>query len=92
MYNVHVHLQLTIKNHPGAWDKSAVIYNVLDLKPMFRLSVAHSLPVTCVRWLERDLVTCSADRCAALWDTSNGERATLFSGESLDLAHLLIRC
>jgi len=66
----------------GAWDKSAVIYNVLDLKPLFRLSVAHSLPVTCVRWLDRDLVTCSADRSAALWNTSNGERATLFSGHT----------
>jgi WD40 repeat protein len=73
--------------HPGAWDKSAVIYNVLDLKPLFRLSVAHSLPVTCVRWLDRDLVTCSADRSAALWNTSNGERATLFSGKR---THLLI--
>ena len=59
-----------------------MVYNVLDLKPLFRLSVAHSLPVTCVRWLNRDLVTCSADRCAALWDTSNGERSTLFSGMS----------
>ncbi|KAL5257060.1 hypothetical protein ACHWQZ_G012099 [Mnemiopsis leidyi] len=66
----------------GSWDKSAVVYNVLDLKPLFRLSVAHSLPVTCVRWLNRDLVTCSADRCAALWDTSNGERSTLFSGHT----------
>ena len=64
----------------GGWDKSVTVYEVSELKPLFKLSPAHSLPITCVKWMNKDIVTCSADRTAALWDTSNGQQVSLFRG------------
>ena len=67
----------------GGWDKGVHIYSVSDLKPLFKLAPAHTLPITCVRWINKDLVTCSADKTAALWDTSNGQQISLFTGNAL---------
>ena len=65
----------------GGWDKSIVVYDVLDLKQMFKLRQAHSQPITRLLWLDQDLITCSADTTTVLWDTNTGQKATTFTGE-----------
>ena len=70
-----------IKLCTGGWDKCINVYNVEDVQHMFQLEGAHTMPITCVQWLDRHLLSTSADKTAVLWDSTTGLRKQTFEGK-----------
>ena len=65
-----------------SWDRSIIIYNINELKPKYIIKDAHSLPITCVQWMDTYILTTSADKTISLWDSTCGKSIRKFSGHS----------